>query len=105
RRKSVLDRARLLERLDALTTLPLTLVCAPAGFGKTTLLVDWLARARPRVAWLAVDSGDNDPTRFWTYFVSALQRSEPAVGDAALGLLPARHGAPVDVVLTELAQA
>src|SRR5215468_4889052 len=80
RRNSLLDRAHLLERLDAITSLPLTLVCAPAGFGKTTLLVDWLARARMPAAWLAVDSGDNDPARFWTYFVGALQRLEPSVG-------------------------
>jgi LuxR family maltose regulon positive regulatory protein len=106
RRNSRLDRAHLLERLDALTGLPLTLVCAPAGFGKTTLLVDWLARARVPAAWLAVDSGDNDPTRFWTYFVAALQRLEPRVGVSARGALQlqARDGAPLELDLTGLAQ-
>jgi LuxR family maltose regulon positive regulatory protein len=106
RRNSLLDRAHLLERLDALTSLPLTLVCAPAGFGKTTLLADWLARARMPAAWLAADTGDNDPTRFWTYFVGALQRLEPRIGVSTLGSLQlqARDGAPIDLVLTELAQ-
>ena len=102
RRTSVLNRAHLLERLDVATSLPLTLVCAPAGFGKTTLLVEWLARARSRAAWLAVDSADNDPTRFWTYVVTALQRLEHSVGASALNLLQARHGASVDGALTEL---
>ncbi len=102
RRESVLDRAHLLERLDAAASLPLTLVCAPAGFGKTTLLVEWLARSAAPAAWLAVDSADNDPTRFWTYVVTALQHLEPSVGASALGLLQARHGAPLEVVLTEL---
>src|SRR6267143_3164063 len=104
RRKSVLDRAHLLERLDAAASLRLTLVCAPAGFGKTTLLVEWLARAPARAGWLAVDSADNDPTRFWMYVVTALQRLEPCVGASARSLLQVPHGAPIDVVLTELVQ-
>ena len=104
RRKSVLDRAHLLERLDASASLPVTLVCAPAGFGKTTLLVEWLARAPARAGWLAVDSADNDPTRFWMYVVTALQRLEPGVGASARSLLQVPHGAPIDVVLTELLQ-
>src|SRR5215471_19255783 len=106
RRKSVLDRAHLLARLDAATSLPLTLVCAPAGFGKTTLLVEWLAHARIPAGWFAVDIADNDPTRFWTYFVSALKRLEPRIGAAVVESLqlPARDGTPIDVVLTKLVQ-
>jgi LuxR family maltose regulon positive regulatory protein len=102
RRQSAIDRSHLLDRLDAFVRLPLTLVCAPAGFGKTTLLTDWLARAPLPAAWLAVDNADNDPTRFWTYVLAALRRVEPGLGAAALALLQARHGPPVDVVVSDL---
>lgn len=55
----------------------LFLVCAPAGFGKTALLADWLrADGRP-VAWLSLDAGDNDPVRFWRHVVAALDRARP----------------------------
>ena len=63
---------------------------APAGFGKTTLLAEWLSRARARgrsAAWLSLDQRDNDPVLFCTYLVAALRSVEPAVGDDALSLL------------------
>ena len=66
------------------------LVSAPAGFGKTTLLTEWLAAApadRRSVAWLSIDQRDNDPALFWTYLVTALQRAAPDVGAGALSLL------------------
>jgi LuxR family transcriptional regulator, maltose regulon positive regulatory protein len=59
----------------------LTLVCAPAGFGKTALLGDWAYRGRRPVAWLSLDEGDNDPARFWRYVAAALdQVCEGVVG-------------------------
>jgi LuxR family maltose regulon positive regulatory protein len=85
------------------------LVSAPAGFGKTTLLVDWLASAAPsrdgaglRGAWLGLDPGDNDPARFWRYVVAAVSTAMPGVGDETLALLQDAQPPPGDVVLTTL---
>jgi LuxR family maltose regulon positive regulatory protein len=68
----------------------LTLVSAPAGFGKTTLVCEWLhgrlaATPRLQVAWLSLDTGDNDPARFLAYLITALQGLEPSLGEGALG--------------------
>ncbi len=84
------------------------LVSAPAGFGKTTLLADWIAdvsTARARrtsAAWLSLDAGDNDPATFWTYVVAALRTVVPGVGEDALGLLREPQPPPVQLVLTTL---
>jgi LuxR family transcriptional regulator, maltose regulon positive regulatory protein len=87
-------RAGLIARADVLSLLQaglgskLCLLIAPAGFGKTTLLAQWQAASGGgRVAWLSLDEGDNDPTRFWVYVVEALRTVEPGVGAAALGAL------------------
>src|SRR5581483_1863915 len=86
-RRSLVARPRLSERLDRGTESALTLVSAPAGFGKTTLLAEWLAVAaaggRP-VAWLSLDQRDNDPVLFWTYLVAALNTGTPRGGPSAL---------------------
>jgi LuxR family maltose regulon positive regulatory protein len=66
---------------------PLTLLSAPPGFGKTTLLSEWIAQEKPRVAWLVLDADDNDPVRFWSYFIAALQQIDAAVGSSSLALL------------------
>ncbi|PKH40885.1 LuxR family transcriptional regulator, maltose regulon positive regulatory protein [Nocardioides alpinus] len=100
-------RPRLRERLDRGLEARLMLVSAPAGFGKTTLLVDWMASAdasvaaSPRGAWLALDSRDNDPGRFWTYVVAAVRTAVPGVGEGALGLLEDPQS-PVEGALTSL---
>ncbi len=67
----------------------LTLVSAPPGFGKTTLVADWLASVGPETgaAWLSVDAADNEPASFWTYVVGALQTAAPNVGEAAMSAL------------------
>jgi LuxR family maltose regulon positive regulatory protein len=87
-RPGVVGRRRLAERVDAVTTrTALTLLSAPAGFGKTTLLTDWLTVAANRntaVAWLSLDQRDNDPATFWTYVATAVRLAAPTVGDAAL---------------------
>ena len=74
-RPKVVIRPRLVERLnDGLSaSRKLTLISASAGFGKTTLVSEWLAGCERPVAWLSLDEGDNDPTRFLTYLVAALQ--------------------------------
>ena len=89
-RRGLVARPRLSERLSRGAESALTLVSAPAGFGKTTLLAEWLAVAAAggrSVAWLSLDQRDNDPALFWTYLVAALNTGAPAVGAGALALL------------------
>src|SRR4051812_12202697 len=81
RRASAVDRSRLLARLDEGGDGNLTLVCAPAGFGKTTLVSAWAATAGRAVAWLSLDDRDSDPARFMTYLLAALQTVAPGLGE------------------------
>jgi LuxR family maltose regulon positive regulatory protein len=90
RRLGLVERPRLNVRLAAGLEAPLMLVSAPAGFGKTTLLVEWLATAVAdgcTVAWLSLDSRDNDPAAFWAYLATAIESAAPGVGAAALSVL------------------
>ena len=89
-RRSLVARPRLSERMSRGAESALTLVSAPAGFGKTTLLAEWLAVAAAdgrAVAWLSLDQCDNDPALFWTYLVAALKTAAPGAGAGALSLL------------------
>jgi LuxR family maltose regulon positive regulatory protein len=101
-------RPRLSERLDRGAASKLMLVSAPAGFGKTTLLSEWLAAgpagpAEERLlAWLSLDRGDNDPASFWTYVIAALRTVASGVGESALALLHAPQRPPIEMVLTAL---
>jgi len=70
----------------------MTLVSAPAGFGKTTLLSDWLRQADRAAAWLSLDEGENDPVRFLAYLIAALQRIDPDIGQTAQAMLYAPRG-------------
>src|SRR5438132_4156479 len=102
RRRSVVARARLIERLNRGAESKLTLVSAPAGFGKTTLLAEWLAAAPAdgrSSAWLSLDESDNDPASFWTYLIVALQTVAPEVGADALALLQAPRPPPIETIL------
>jgi LuxR family maltose regulon positive regulatory protein len=100
----VVARPRLSQRLSRGGESALTLVSAPAGFGKTTLLTEWLA-ATPAdgrsVAWLSLDQRDNDPALFWTYVVAAIQAAEPGVGGGVLSLLQSSQS-PTEAVLATL---
>lgn len=84
-------RARLVERLARALSAKLTLISAPAGFGKTTLLAEWLARLdnATKVAWLSLDTGDSHPPTFWTNVLAALQRAVPGIAPTTLALLHA----------------
>jgi ATP/maltotriose-dependent transcriptional regulator MalT len=96
-RRELLDRCAARQR-------KLTLIRAPAGWGKSTLLADWHAletETRP-FAWVALDSGDNDPVRFWTYVIHALRRLDPAAGYASLPMLRAPRLSVVAEVLPAL---
>ncbi len=106
-RRRLVQRARLTDQLRAGggEGPRLVLVAAPAGFGKTTLLAQWLAAAevsQGRVAWLALDSGDADLRRFLTHLVAAIQTAEPEAGIEALALLEAGGATPTDAVLVSL---
>ena len=106
-RPDFLARPRLLERLTEATARELTVVCAPAGFGKTTLLGDWARSSERPVAWLSLDEGDNDPARFWRYVATALEQVRANIGDRVDALLggpePASLEAAVTVVINKLA--
>jgi LuxR family transcriptional regulator, maltose regulon positive regulatory protein len=86
-RPGFLARPRLLERLTQGAARELTLVCAPAGFGKTALLADWARRSQTSVAWLSLDEADNDPTRFWRYLAAALDPHRQGIAGQAVALL------------------
>lgn len=81
-------RERLLARLDGALERKLALLSAPAGFGKTTLVSQWIATQRAvAVAWVALDAGDNDPVRFWRYVITACQMLQADLGAAPLAQL------------------
>src|SRR6266567_1933892 len=80
-------RRRLVQALGDGLARGLVLVCAPAGSGKTALLADWARGGGRPVAWLGLDGGDNDPTRFWRYVVAALDRARPGLAEL-VGPLP-----------------
>src|SRR5947209_19561495 len=92
-RPKVVFRPQLIERLsEGLRSAPsMTLISAPAGFGKTTLVSKWVAGCGQPAAWLSLDEADNDPTHFLTYLVAALQTIASGMGAGALGAL---HAAP-----------
>ncbi|KPK13393.1 MAG: hypothetical protein AMJ56_01935 [Anaerolineae bacterium SG8_19] len=108
-RSSLVPRQRLVDKLDAGLEIrsgtfarKLTLVAAPAGFGKTTLLGEWIYKDRRPVAWVSLDEGDNDPALFWAYVITALQKVHPEVGHDALTLLQVAQSPPVTAILTVL---
>jgi len=101
-RASLVPRPHLIERLQQGGARALTLISAPAGFGKTTLLAQWLAETRKPVAWLSLEPEDNDATRFLSYLMAALQTLDPGMGTTAFALLHSPQPAPVETVLTVL---
>ena len=99
-RANRVPRARLIEQLNK--TRPLTLISAPAGFGKTTLLSDWIPQSEHCVTWLSIDEDDNDPIRFWVYVVAALQKLRPDLGRDTLILLQSPQPPPITLILSTL---
>lgn len=89
-------------------TRKLTLVAAPAGYGKTALLSAWLHTRSIHAGWIALDEGDNDPVRFLTYVVAALQQTNNAIGQAALGMLsvlePPSIASLITIIINDLAE-
>src|SRR5437764_671634 len=102
---TLVARPRLIARLTAGTRRSLTLVTAPAGWGKTTLLSAWQTDPGSSdflVAWVSLDAGDNDPVRFWTYVITALNTLYAGVGETPLALLRSPQPPPMESVLTTL---
>ena len=83
-----------MEALDEGLARGLVLVCAPAGFGKTALLVDWARSGDRPVAWLSLDAADDDPARFWRHVVAALARARPGGSPSGLARCRARPHPP-----------
>jgi LuxR family maltose regulon positive regulatory protein len=104
-RRSVLPRSRLTSRMSGASEVSLTLVSAPAGFGKTTLLSEWSSRsagARDSTAWVSLDHRDDDPGTFWSYVGAALRSVAPDLGAAAELDAPQ---APTQAALAQLLNA
>jgi LuxR family transcriptional regulator, maltose regulon positive regulatory protein len=105
-RSGHVPRPRLVHRLTEGLASELTLVCAPAGFGKTALLVDWARGSQRRVAWLSLDVGDNDPARFWRYVAAALDQVREGIAQRLAALLnppPRSFEAVVTALLNQVA--
>ncbi len=101
-RPGLVSRPRLQEQIERGLCGPLTLITAPAGFGKTTLAASFVANCGMPVAWLSLDKHDNQVERFLIYLVAALQEAEPAIGSQAAQLLEAVRQVPPEAVLTGL---
>ena len=105
-RSKIVLRPRLFAQLNECLSAncKLTIISAAAGFGKTTLLSEWIAGCRRPAAWLALDEGDNNPARFLAYLVAALQTVAPKIGEGILGILQAAQlqPPPMEMLLTTL---
>ncbi len=103
-RPKLVSRSRLIEQLNVglSSRRKLTIISAPAGFGKTTLVSEWIAGCERPVAWLSLDEGDNDSTRFLTYLITALQTILPKIGAEVLHILQSTQSPPTETVLTIL---
>ena len=104
----VVPRPRLAQQLDDGLGRGLVLVCAPAGYGKTVLLADWAQHGPQLAAWLSLDTGDNDPARFWRHAIAALDRVRPGIGERVAPLLgppaPQSFDGLVTALINELAE-
>ena len=101
-RPDLVARPRLIEFLDAGIHRKLTLVSAPAGFGKTTLISEWVHHCGCSVAWLTVDKNDNEPVKFLTYLIAALQHIDPGIGVNIQAALTETPSPQLDILLTRL---
>ena len=98
----LVPRPRLAQRLDDGLRRGLVLVCAPAGYGKTVLLADWARNGEHPAAWLSLDTGDNDPARFWRHAVAALDRAHPGIAGRVGPLLGPPAPASFEGLVTAL---
>src|SRR2546426_6961686 len=101
-RPMAVGHPRLLEMLNEGLHRNLTLISAPAGFGKTTLVSEWVEGIERPTAWLSLDEGENDPARFLAYLVAALQTITANIGEGVLGMLQSSQPPPTEAILTAL---
>jgi LuxR family maltose regulon positive regulatory protein len=101
-RKNLVARRRLVDCLNQGLDRKLTLIAAPAGFGKTTLLSEWIPQSPRCVTWLSLDDGDNDPARFWAYFFASVQSLSAQLGGNALALLQSSTAPNLTSIITVL---
>ena len=97
---SSMPRRRVTRILQAGLRRRLTLVSAPMGFGKTTVVRDLVSAVDQPYAWLSLNAGDNDPVRFWQYVIAALQTIQPGIGQTAQELLDAPRPPSLETVVT-----
>ncbi|MEO0812792.1 MAG: AAA family ATPase, partial [Myxococcota bacterium] len=100
--QGAVDREHLMERLEHGRQRRLTAVVAPAGYGKTTLLVEWASTCAQPVAWFSIEAADNEPKRFWRHLIGAIQERFPAVGREVLPSLRAPEFSDPVPILTAL---
>ena len=101
-RAGMVSRGELVGRLAGAGDCKLVLVCAPAGWGKTSVLSQWHSAEPGVFAWVSLDPGDDDRVRFWSYVIGAVRTVAPEVGEAALAALPNAAGDLVGAVLPSL---
>jgi LuxR family maltose regulon positive regulatory protein len=106
-RPSLIPRPRLFEKLDSVLTSKMALVSAPAGYGKTTLVADWLNKSQsaahqPQICWLSLDQNDNYPVRFLTYVAGALAGNKSGDGQPVAEMMHSPQKPPVEAVVTAL---
>src|SRR5688572_13340512 len=102
-RRGLVARPTLTGRLREGVHAKLILISAPAGFGKSTLLAEWLATRddAARTAWLSLDGGDDQPVSFWTHVIAAVQTTWPDIGSRAMAMLETQ-GQPIESILAPL---
>jgi len=101
-RSVLVPRRQLIERLNVGIHVKLTLISAPAGYGKTTLAAEWLRGSQHSVTWLSLDEADNDPSRFLSYFLATLQIIDEKAGKETRSLLQAPEPPSQDALVTTL---
>ena len=103
-RSGIVSRPRLTTRLNEGLAMgrKLTLISASAGFGKTTLVSEWIAQCRRPIAWLSLDGNDNDPARFISYMITALQSIKAGIGESLLAALHSPQPLQIETILTTL---
>ena len=101
-RQGLVSRPKLLNKLRNIEDCRLAIISAPAGFGKTTLLSEWVHETHSEVCWVSLNESDNDPIVFWSYVIASIQQAAPSIGDHILPSLLVPQSQPIQVITTLL---